>query len=107
MVFPYFERCFQLGYRNLYVKKSLSFAGFLYDHGHLSRAMCCRVDRDDPKVDSQLPKGYVLNHPWLGRITACEPSRETQKTKALSVNWCFYDDRPEVTDGTEGRCYTG
>ena len=89
------------------LNKSLSFSGFLYDHGHLSRAMCCRVDRDDPKVASQLPKGYVLNHPWLGRVTACDPSRETQKTKALSVNWCFYDDRPEVTDGTEGRCYTG
>ncbi|XP_063400557.1 uncharacterized protein LOC134685078 isoform X2 [Mytilus trossulus] len=81
--------------------------GFLYDHGHLSRAMCCRVDRDEPKVETMLPSGYRLNHPWLGRITACEPSRETQKTKALSVNWNFYDDRPEVTDGTEGRCYTG
>ncbi|VDI65576.1 double-stranded RNA-specific adenosine deaminase [Mytilus galloprovincialis] len=81
--------------------------GFLYDHGHLSRAMCCRVDRDEPKVETMLPNGYRLNHPWLGRITACEPSRETQKTKALSVNWNFYDDRPEVTDGTEGRCYTG
>ncbi|ESO83264.1 hypothetical protein LOTGIDRAFT_133731 [Lottia gigantea] len=77
--------------------------GYLYDHGHLARAVCCRVGKGEPDFNSLLPSGFQLNHPWLGRMTACEPQRETQKTKALSINWCFGDDRPEVIDGTTGR----
>ncbi|KAL3841433.1 hypothetical protein ACJMK2_019583 [Sinanodonta woodiana] len=81
--------------------------GFLYDHGHLARAVCCRLAQGDTKIDDQLPVEFKLNHPWLGRVTACEPSRETQKTKALSINWALGDERPEVTDGSLGLCYTG
>ncbi|XP_033751635.1 double-stranded RNA-specific adenosine deaminase-like isoform X2 [Pecten maximus] len=80
--------------------------GFLFDPGHLARAVCCRVNRGDMDINTMLPQGYQLNHPWLGRVTAVEPSRETQKTKALSINWCYGDDKPEVTDGTQGLCYT-
>ncbi|XP_069134047.1 double-stranded RNA-specific adenosine deaminase-like isoform X2 [Argopecten irradians] len=80
--------------------------GFLFDPGHLARAVCCRVNRGDVDINTTLPQGYQLNHPWLGRVTAVEPSRETQKTKALSINWCYGDDKPEVTDGTQGLCYT-
>ncbi|XP_062578030.1 double-stranded RNA-specific adenosine deaminase-like [Saccostrea cucullata] len=80
--------------------------GLLYDHGHLSRAICCRLARGDPDINSQLPDSYHLNHPWLGRVTVCDVPRETQKTKAFSVNWCFADAQPEVTDGTLGLCCT-
>ncbi|XP_021345781.1 double-stranded RNA-specific editase 1-like isoform X3 [Mizuhopecten yessoensis] len=80
--------------------------GFLFDPGHLARAVCCRVNRGDTDINTMLPEGFQLNHPWLGRVTAVEPSRETQKTKALSINWCYGDDKPEVTDGTQGLCYT-
>ncbi|XP_048728595.2 uncharacterized protein LOC125646393 [Ostrea edulis] len=80
--------------------------GLLYDHGHLSRAMCCRLSRGNTDINSQLPDPYHLNHPWLGRVTVCDVPRETQKTKALSVNWCYGDARPEVTDGTLGLCCT-
>ncbi|XP_053383732.1 uncharacterized protein LOC123535826 [Mercenaria mercenaria] len=80
--------------------------GLLYDHGHLCRAVCCRVGRGAVDVNSELPQGYRLNHPWLGRVTVCDPPREVQKTKALSINWCFGDKGPEVTDGTQGLCYT-
>ncbi|XP_060066776.1 double-stranded RNA-specific adenosine deaminase-like [Ylistrum balloti] len=80
--------------------------GFLFDPGHLARAVCCRVNRGDTDINTMLPQGYHLNHPWLGRVTAVEPSRETQKTKALSINWCYGDEKPEVTDGTQGLCYT-
>ncbi|KAK6191906.1 hypothetical protein SNE40_003482 [Patella caerulea] len=81
--------------------------GYLYDHGHLARAVCCRVGKGTDDINQQLPDGYHLNHPWLGRMTACEPQRETQKTKALSINWCLGDEKPEVIDGVQGRCYTG
>ncbi|XP_060559029.1 uncharacterized protein LOC132719290 isoform X2 [Ruditapes philippinarum] len=80
--------------------------GLLYDHGHLCRAVCCRVGRGNRDVNSELPPGFKLNHPWLGRVTACDPPREVQKTKALSINWCFGDNAPEVTDGTQGLCFT-
>ncbi|XP_061175331.1 double-stranded RNA-specific adenosine deaminase-like [Saccostrea echinata] len=80
--------------------------GLLYDHGHLSRAICCRLARGDPDINSQLPDPFHLNHPWLGRVTVCDVPRETQKTKAFSVNWCFSDAQPEVTDGTLGLCCT-
>ncbi|KAL8594877.1 hypothetical protein ACOMHN_016118 [Nucella lapillus] len=80
--------------------------GFLYDHGHLSRAVCCRLAREDPPLEDDLPAGFRLNHPWLGRVTACQPLRETQKTKALSINWTLGDQKAEVLDGTLGQCYT-
>ena len=66
---------------DLYLKLCTVFttiAGLLYDHGHLSRAVCCRVGRGETDIDSLLPEGYRLNHPWLGRVTACEPQREVQ-----------------------------
>ncbi|XP_076450742.1 LOW QUALITY PROTEIN: uncharacterized protein LOC143286820 [Babylonia areolata] len=81
--------------------------GFLYDHGHLSRAVCCRLAKEDPPLTPELPSGYRLNHPWLGRVTACQPLRETQKTKAFSINWTIGDPKAEVLDGTLGHCYTG
>ena len=80
--------------------------GFLYDHGHLSRAVCCRLAREPPLQDGMLPPGFQLKHPWLGRVTACQPLRETQKTKAFSINWTHGDQKAEVLDGTLGHCYT-
>ncbi|GFS05670.1 double-stranded RNA-specific adenosine deaminase [Elysia marginata] len=79
--------------------------GFLFDHGHLSRAVCCRLNRPSgvkslEPLDGQLPAGYHVNHPVLGRVTACDPPRETQKTKSVSINWAACeDDRAEVLDG--------
>ncbi|KAL8618940.1 hypothetical protein ACOMHN_020359 [Nucella lapillus] len=80
--------------------------GFLYDHGHLSRAVCCRLARGDSSMEQALAPGFHLNHPWLGRVTACQPLRETQKTKAFSINWVIGDSAPEILDGTVGHCYT-
>lgn len=88
------------------VRLSSIYTGFLYDHGHLARAVCCRLDREPPPLDTRLPAGFHLNHPWLGRVTACQPLRETQKTKAYSINWTVGDAQPEVLDGTLGHCYT-
>ena len=79
--------------------------GYLYDHGHLSRAVCCRLQHNND-LDMQLPNPYHVNHPWLGRVTAYEPPRETEKTNNLSVNWSIGDTCTEVTDGRTGACMT-
>lgn len=79
--------------------------GYLYDHGHLSRAVCCRLQHNND-LDTQLPAPYHVNHPWLGRVTAYEPPRETEKTNNLSVNWSIGDTCTEVTDGRTGACMT-
>nr|QOJ54019.1 double-stranded RNA adenosine deaminase [Perionyx excavatus] len=78
--------------------------GFLFDHGHLSRAVCCRLSHGDPDISGQLPPGYRINHPQLGRVTVTDPQRETQKTKELSLNWTYGDSDIELTDGTKGLC---
>ncbi|XP_013411771.1 double-stranded RNA-specific adenosine deaminase [Lingula anatina] len=81
--------------------------GLLYDHGHLSRAMCCRLAKGEPDLKEVLPEGYRLNHPHLGRVTMYEAPRETQKTKSVSINWCCFDRKAEVTDGTRGMVEMG
>ena len=77
-------------------------SGYLYDHGHLARAMCCRLVHKEPDISGDLPGPYRVNHPWLGRVTAYDPPRETEKTKAMSINWCTGDSAAEVIDGTKG-----
>ena len=79
--------------------------GYLYDHGHLSRAVCCRLQHNSD-LNTQLPAPYHVNHPWLGRVTAYDPPRETEKTNNLSVNWSTGDTCTEVTDGRTGACMT-
>ena len=44
--------------------------GYLFDFGHLSRALCCRLkgSGEAPLLpEEQLPAGYRLNHPELGK----------------------------------------
>lgn len=81
--------------------KKKYFLGNLYHHGHLSRAVCCRLV-GEPDLNELLPEGYRLNHPDLGRVIVCTPSRETEKTKPHSINWCLEDERPELTSGVNG-----
>lgn len=79
-------------------------SGLLYDHGHLSRAVCCRLAHGEPDISAQLPSGFHINHPLLGRVTTYDPPRETQKTKEMSLNWALGDEYVELTDGTKGIC---
>ncbi|XP_022099466.1 double-stranded RNA-specific editase 1-like isoform X2 [Acanthaster planci] len=79
--------------------------GSLYHHGHLSRAVCCRLSHsvDTQELTATLPAPYSVHHPQLGCVTAFDPPRGTEKTKALSINWFVECGGPEVTDGTKGR----
>lgn len=75
--------------------------GNLYHHGHLSRAVCCRLE-GEPGLDSLLPTRYTLHHPTLGCVSGHNPPRDTEKTKPYSINWCVGDERPEVTNSGTG-----
>lgn len=37
--------------------------GYLYSHGHLTRAVCCRLARDGESFFQSLPPPFTLNHP--------------------------------------------
>uniref|UniRef100_I3JGJ6 Adenosine deaminase RNA specific n=1 Tax=Oreochromis niloticus TaxID=8128 RepID=I3JGJ6_ORENI len=78
--------------------------GYLYSHGHLTRAVCCRLARDGEAFTQSLPAPFKLNHPEVGRVSVYDSTRHTGKTKESSVNWSFPDQHSvEVLDGTKGK----
>ncbi|AWO96561.1 putative double-stranded RNA-specific adenosine deaminase [Scophthalmus maximus] len=78
--------------------------GYLYSHGHLTRAVCCRLSRDGEAIVQSLPPPFMLNHPEVGRVSVYDSTRHTGKTKESSVNWSFPDQHSvEVLDGTKGK----
>uniref|UniRef100_A0A1A7YY39 Adenosine deaminase, RNA-specific n=2 Tax=Iconisemion striatum TaxID=60296 RepID=A0A1A7YY39_9TELE len=78
--------------------------GYLYSHGHLTRAVCCRLARDGEAFSNSLPPSFRLNHPEVGRVSVYDSTRHTGKTKESSVNWCLPDQQNvEVLDGTKGK----
>ncbi|MBN3299928.1 DSRAD deaminase, partial [Amia calva] len=77
--------------------------GYLYSHGHLTRAICCRLARDEEEFTKTLPHPYTLNHPQVGRVSVYDSTRHTGRTKESSVNWSQADGSSvEVLDGTKG-----
>ncbi|XP_071955833.1 double-stranded RNA-specific adenosine deaminase-like [Antedon mediterranea] len=80
--------------------------GTLYHHGHLSRAVCCRLQNvhETKNLTTCLPPTYRVSHPLLGHVTKIETQRTTEKTKQYSINWFAGCAKAEVTDGTKGRC---
>ena len=78
------------------------FPGYLFDHEHLSRAVCCRVNDG---VNDYLPPGYCLRHPYLGRISLydVEPRDTSSKLSMHSINWCDNDTLIEIIDGQSGK----
>nr|XP_057940816.1 double-stranded RNA-specific adenosine deaminase [Doryrhamphus excisus]XP_057940817.1 double-stranded RNA-specific adenosine deaminase [Doryrhamphus excisus]XP_057940818.1 double-stranded RNA-specific adenosine deaminase [Doryrhamphus excisus] len=78
--------------------------GYLYSHGHLTRAVCCRLARDGQAFNQSLPPPFQLNHPEVGRVSVYDSTRHTGKTKESSVNWSLPDQTcVEVLDGTKGK----
>ncbi|XP_076010814.1 double-stranded RNA-specific adenosine deaminase [Genypterus blacodes] len=78
--------------------------GYLYSHGHLTRAVCCRLARDGEVFSKGLSAPFTLNHPEVGRVSVYDSTRHTGKTKESSVNWSFPDHHSvEVLDGTKGK----
>ncbi|KAM9488061.1 double-stranded RNA-specific adenosine deaminase [Clarias gariepinus] len=78
--------------------------GYLYNHGHLTRAVCCRLARDGSELTKNLPPHFTLCHPEVGRVSVYDSTRQTGKTKESSVNWSLPDQlKVEVLDGTKGK----
>ncbi|KAG7469454.1 hypothetical protein MATL_G00128960 [Megalops atlanticus] len=78
--------------------------GYLYSHGHLTRAVCCRLAREGDDFNNSLPPNFTLNHPEVGRVSVYDSTRHTGKTKESSVNWSQADHiSVEVLDGTKGK----
>ncbi|XP_076826256.1 double-stranded RNA-specific adenosine deaminase [Brachyhypopomus gauderio] len=78
--------------------------GYLYSHGHLTRAVCCRLARDGGEFSKELPPYFTLSHPEVGRVSVYDSTRHTGKTKESSVNWSLPDELSvEVLDGTKGK----
>ncbi|XP_038053816.1 uncharacterized protein LOC119726260 [Patiria miniata] len=74
--------------------------GSNYDHGHLARAVCCRVDDD---LTELLPLGYSVHHPLIGRVSN-KPHVEDDFKTGTSLNWSFADSLYEVVDVKRGKC---
>jgi len=70
-----------------------------YDLGHLSRALCCRVTET---LSRELPDGYSLRHPFIGRVSVAQPFVRPDGMY-LSINWSADDELPEVLDANIGR----
>ncbi|KAF5898179.1 double-stranded RNA-specific adenosine deaminase, partial [Clarias magur] len=78
--------------------------GYLYNHGHLTRAVCCRLAREGSELTKSLPPHFTLCHPEVGRVSVYDSTRQTGKTKESSVNWSLPDQlKVEVLDGTKGK----
>lgn len=78
--------------------------GYLYSQGHLTRAICCRMERDGNTLKEKLQAPYHINHPEVGRVSVYDSARQTGKTKESSVNLCLADESEvEVLDGTKGK----
>uniref|UniRef100_A0A8C3P3A8 Adenosine deaminase RNA specific n=1 Tax=Cyanoderma ruficeps TaxID=181631 RepID=A0A8C3P3A8_9PASS len=78
--------------------------GYLYSHGHLARAICCRMERGRNTLKEKLQAPYHINHPEVGRVSVYDSARLPGKMKESSVNWCLADESEvEVLDGTKGK----
>jgi len=50
-----------------------------------------------------LPEGYSLRHPYIGRVRVYEPTNKPVHNRNLSINWCADDHLPEVLEASIGR----
>lgn len=72
-----------------------------FDHGHLSRAVCCRLYEE---LNAKLPEPYHINHPQLNE--AFIPSFHDHNESGLgnlSINWAKGQEFIEVTNASTGR----
>lgn len=75
-------------------------AGCLYSHGHITRAMCCRLSKD---IANFLPSLYQVTHPYLGRVTTPNPRHAESDPVPDSINWSFGDEKIEILSRETGK----
>uniref|UniRef100_A0A8C4QJF3 Double-stranded RNA-specific adenosine deaminase n=1 Tax=Eptatretus burgeri TaxID=7764 RepID=A0A8C4QJF3_EPTBU len=76
--------------------------GFLYHHGHLTRATCCRLEPDGNAFANQLPEHYRLNHPNVGRASGKDMVRNAARAEDTILSWNLGEGGPELLDGDSG-----
>jgi len=55
-------------------------------------------------LSRELPEGYLLRHPFIGRVSVYEPvSKPVDQSRKLSINWSADHKLPEVIDANTGR----
>jgi len=59
-------------------------SGYLYSHGHLTRAVCCRLSRDGEAFTQSLPQPFRLNHPEVMSHGTIEVILK------IIINWAAY-----------------
>ncbi|XP_035691285.1 double-stranded RNA-specific adenosine deaminase-like [Branchiostoma floridae] len=74
--------------------------GTNYDHGQLSRALCCRID---DHISADLPDEYINTHPRLGRVTENVTLPDIADFGRISLNWCKGDESLEIVNTDTGR----
>ncbi|XP_005110992.1 adenosine deaminase domain-containing protein 1 [Aplysia californica] len=73
------------------------------NHGHLCRALCCRVYNE---LSDELPAPYRISHPVLQfcpRRAQLRLSHLYSQQSNISINWNCYDSLLELVDGDKGR----
>ena len=73
--------------------------GDMYDHESLCRAVCCRINE---AVNEHLPPPFKLHHPYLGRVSIYQISKDVGNFPSHSINWCADDEKIEIVDGATG-----
>ena len=76
-----------------------AFSGRDYDHGHFTRAVCCRVY---DILQESLPPGFRINHPVLSTPNFPFTVGGNNHT-SLCLNWSLGDEKVEIVNGFSGR----
>ena len=78
--------------------------GHMFDSGHASRAYCCRASNT---LDGYLPHGYMVRHPYIGRVTTVQTPQDAGAVPMYSINWCEADTDIEILDSRTGKSIEG
>jgi len=77
--------------------------GNSYRHGHLVRAVCCRLPSG--VIMETLPESYTNCHPVIGRSSFCDPNGPMSiDSQNISINWAADNRSVEVVDSSTGIC---
>ena len=82
----------------------LLLSGDLFLHGHLTRAVCCRVQDSLSEQFSRLHlTSYQLHHPFVGRVALYRYETFEDLFPYDSINWSAGDAITEIVTAVTGK----